>query len=87
MIWKTLFSLSHSIRDTRFIEDQFFAKENQYYLYVNFPIGFLSETEQENYISRILEYGEETSETIHLLVEYGTSIFEQNALKQLRETF
>ncbi|MBU6081497.1 MULTISPECIES: adaptor protein MecA [Allobacillus] len=80
-------SLSHSIRDTRFIEDQFFAKENQYYLYVNFPIGFLSETEQENYISRILEYGEETSETIHLLVEYGTSIFEQNALKQLRETF
>lgn len=85
--FEDVISLSHSVRDTRFMEDQLFAKENKYYLYVNFPEGFLSESEQENYISRILEYGEETSETIHVLVEYGKNIFKDDALKQLRETF
>ncbi|TFB22015.1 adaptor protein MecA [Filobacillus milosensis] len=80
-------SLSHSLSDSRFIDDRLYAYEDQYYLYVAFPEGYLSEKEQENYISRILEYSEESSMSIYYLMEYGNKVFEQDALKQLKKKF
>ncbi|GEL77152.1 adaptor protein MecA [Tenuibacillus multivorans] len=80
-------SLSHSMTDSRFIDDALYAFENRYYLYVLFPEGFLSEDEQEDCISHLLEYGEESSMSIHYLMEYGNQVFEKNALRQLKKTF
>ncbi|WP_175615727.1 adaptor protein MecA [Piscibacillus halophilus] len=80
-------SLSHSLRDARFIEDRLYAFENQYYLYIEFPEGYLSEEEQENYISHILEYSEESNMSVHYLMEYGHEVFGNNALKQLKSKF
>ncbi len=68
-------SLSHSLTDSRFIDDRLYAYENRYYLYVAFPEGYLSEDEQENYISRILEFGEESNMSVHFLIEYGARGF------------
>ncbi|RPF52109.1 adaptor protein MecA [Aquisalibacillus elongatus] len=80
-------SLSHSLTDSRFIDDRLYAFNNHYYLYVAFPEGYLSEDEQENYISRILEFSEESPMSIHYLMEYGQFVFKQNALKQLKNKF
>lgn len=79
--------LSHSLKDTRFINDRFYYHNNKYYLFVTFPDGYLSEDEQEDYISRILEFGEECLVTIHYLDEYGKLIIENDALKQIRQSF
>ncbi|WP_027962923.1 adaptor protein MecA [Halalkalibacillus halophilus] len=80
-------SLSHSFQDSRFLEDQLYAYDNQYFLHIGFPNGFLSEDEQENQVSQLLEYGEESSFTVHYLHEYGKQVFDEQALKQLREHF
>ncbi|MGP4073904.1 adaptor protein MecA [Piscibacillus sp. B03] len=80
-------SLSHSLTDSRFIDDRLYAFENQYYLFVAFPEGYLSEDEQENYISHILEFGEETNVSVHYLMEYGHEVFGDQALKQLKSKF
>ncbi|WP_188208327.1 adaptor protein MecA [Alkalibacillus aidingensis] len=80
-------SLSHAMKDSRFIDDRLYAYNGLYYLHIGFPNGFLSEDEQENYISHLLEYGEESSLTVHYLAEYGNEIFAKNSLKQLRKHF
>ncbi|GAA0455076.1 adaptor protein MecA [Alkalibacillus silvisoli] len=80
-------SLSQSMNDTRFVDDRLFAYENQYYLHIAFPNGFLSEDEQEDYISQLLEFGDETGQTIYYLAEYGVEVFAENALKQLKKHF
>ncbi|GEN45639.1 adaptor protein MecA [Alkalibacillus haloalkaliphilus] len=80
-------SLSQSMKDTRFVDDRLYAYDNNYYLHIGFPNGFLSEDEQEDYISQLLEYGEESDKTVHYLAEYGTEVMAENALKQLRKHF
>ncbi|NIK13211.1 adaptor protein MecA [Alkalibacillus almallahensis] len=80
-------SLSQSVQDTRFVTDRLFAFDDQYFIHVGFPNGFLSEDEQEDYISRLLEFGEESAMTKHYLTEYGVEIFEDDAMKQLRTHF
>ncbi|MGM8214656.1 adaptor protein MecA [Bacillaceae bacterium W0354] len=82
-----LIQLSHAVKDTRFIEDRMYSFNNTYYLYVTFPNDYLSEDEQEDYISRILEFGEESNMTVHYLDEYGKVILQNHALKQLRKSF
>ncbi|MET3683372.1 adapter protein MecA 1/2 [Alkalibacillus flavidus] len=80
-------SLSQSVIDTRFITDRMYAFDGQYFIHIGFPNGFLSEDEQEDYISRLLEFGEESAMTKHYLTEYGIEVFEEDAMKQLRTHF
>ncbi|PKR78348.1 adaptor protein MecA [Halalkalibacillus sediminis] len=80
-------SLSHTVKDSRFMVDRLYAHDDIYYLYASFPEGYLSEDEQEDYISQLLEFGEESSFTVHYLMEYGNSIFTDEALKEVRSKF
>jgi len=82
-----IIQLSHTLKDTRFVHDHLYSLNDTYYLYVTFPEGFMNEDEQEDYISRILEYGEESNITVHYLDEYGKLIIKNNALKQLKKSF
>ncbi|WP_408010722.1 adaptor protein MecA [Pseudalkalibacillus sp. A8] len=78
-------SLSHNINSESF-EDTLHHYENKYYLYVTFYDTF-SESEQDDVLSRLLEYGDETDLTVHRIEEYGKVILSENALEQLNEYF
>ncbi|MCF6409191.1 adaptor protein MecA [Pseudalkalibacillus salsuginis] len=78
-------SLSHNI-DSESFEDTLHHYENKYYLYVTFYDTF-SESEQDDVLSRLLEYGDETDLTVHRIEEYGKVILSENALEQLNEYF
>ncbi len=78
-------SLSHNINSESF-EDTLHHYENKYYLYVTFYDTF-SESEQDDVLSRLLEYGDETDLTVHRIEEYGKVILSENALEQVNEYF
>ncbi|WP_221563853.1 adaptor protein MecA [Alkalihalobacillus sp. TS-13] len=80
-----LISLSHDINCESF-EDILYHYENKYYLYVTFYDSF-SESEQDDVLSRLLEFGDETDLTVHRIEEYGKVILAENALEQLNEYF
>lgn len=61
--------------------------ENRYYLYVVFPEDQYTEEEIDNYLSILLEYGNETQVTIHRVEEYGKEIFSENVFEQVRKYF
>lgn len=63
-----------------------YAYKNRYYLDVTFNED-MSEHEQENALSRILEYGDETGLTVHVVEEYGNTIIQSDALKEIRKHF
>ncbi|WP_257349141.1 adaptor protein MecA [Pseudalkalibacillus decolorationis] len=80
-----LIALSHYVQTESF-EDTLYHYDNKYYLYVTFYDAY-SETEQDNVLSQILEFGDEADVTIHRLEEYGKIIIKENAIEQLNEKF
>ncbi|WP_444684385.1 adaptor protein MecA [Alkalicoccus luteus] len=60
--------------------------ENTYFIYVSIDESY-SDDEQDNMLSRILEYGYESDTTIHRIHEYGNRIADQNALSVIRGQF
>lgn len=80
-----LIRLSHHIKTESF-EDSLFHHDSKYYLYVTFYDAY-SESEQDDVLSQMLEYGDEADMTIHRLEEYGKVIIQDNALEQLNEKF
>ncbi|MED1202522.1 adaptor protein MecA [Heyndrickxia acidicola] len=70
------------------LETKLFSYNNTYYLYVEFPDDIFEEEEDiDNALSILLEYGEESSYTVHRLQEYGKLIIDQNVFSKLREFF
>lgn len=78
-------ALSHTIESDSFT-DCLYHYENKYYLYVTFYETF-SESEQDDVLSQMLEYGDETELTVYRIEEYGKVILAENALEQLNGYF
>ncbi|SDN20028.1 adaptor protein MecA [Alkalicoccus daliensis] len=68
------------------IHTSFHHFEDTYFLYVMIDETH-SDEEQDNMLSRMLEYGYESDITIHRIQEYGKTILEENALGTIKEQF
>lgn len=64
-----------------------FFFEGRYFLYVEFPEEIIDEEEIDDLLSILLEYGNETSLTIHRIEEYGKEIISQDVFHELRKHF
>ncbi len=81
-----LIALSHAITDTRGMDTVLYMYDNKYYIDIVFD-DELTEHEQDDRLSWILEYGNETERTIHFVQEYGTEVMASHALEQLKTHF
>ena len=68
-------------------EETLYHYNNKYYLYLEFSQDSLDDHEQENIISQVLEFADDTDVTIHFLEEYGKKIFEMDTFEQVRSHF
>lgn len=82
--FEDLISLSHSFQEE--INNSLHHFEDNYYIFVTLDESFTDE-QQDNLLSRMLEFGYESDITIHRMLEYGKTIIEDGALKVLREQF
>ncbi|QDP39794.1 adaptor protein MecA [Radiobacillus deserti] len=69
------------------VVNKLFHYDKKYMLFLQFDDEKLSEEEQEDIISQLLEFGDETNATVHLLEEYGKIIFEEQALANIQSIF
>ncbi|ENH96180.1 adaptor protein [Gracilibacillus halophilus YIM-C55.5] len=79
--------LSHVFEPVEGMHDELYYYDGQYMLVTSYNEDELTDDEQEDLISQILEYGNESSVTMFIVQEYGKTIFEQDALEQTREYF
>ncbi|MDX8045793.1 adaptor protein MecA [Gracilibacillus sp. S3-1-1] len=82
-----IIQLSHVFEPVIGMKDELYSYNGQYMLVTRFDEDYLSDDEQEDLISQILEYGQESSVTVFLVEEYGNVIFEEDALEQISEHF
>lgn len=68
------------------VDTAIYLYDDHYYLYALFDEN-ATEYEWENDLSKMLEFGEETGITIHVLQEYGKAIIEHDALNVIRRHF
>lgn len=68
-------------------ETTLFSFSDQYYLYINFSDENFNEDQIENALSILLEYGEESSYTVHYLVEYGKTVIDHDVFTTLNHYF
>ncbi|SDQ88796.1 adapter protein MecA 1/2 [Virgibacillus subterraneus] len=90
--FEDVIQLSHYFQDnkdkTDKIEDTLFHYDNKYYLYIEFPQDEeIKDEHQEDLISQIFEFANDTEVTIHFLEEYGKQIFADNTFEQVRSHF
>ncbi|WP_062352032.1 adaptor protein MecA [Bacillus kwashiorkori] len=69
------------------METKLFSYDNKYYLYVEFSYDFFTETEIDNNISLILEYGIESERTIEFLQEYGKEVISTDVFTTINHYF
>ncbi|MDX8362556.1 MULTISPECIES: adaptor protein MecA [Bacillaceae] len=81
-----IISLSHRIDGSPF-KNRLFSFEGQYYLYVEFNEENMIGDELDAIISLLLEYGQETTVTIHRLEEYGNEIIKEDAMTVIANHF
>jgi adapter protein MecA 1/2 len=60
--------------------------ENTYFVYVTIDDSYTDE-EQDNMLSRMLEFGYESDVTVHRIREYGNTIIDENALQTISDQF
>lgn len=78
---------SHNFRDVREnMKQELYAYQDNYFIYLEFPEE-ADETRQEDLISRVLEFSEDTDMSYHVLSEYGNKIMEGNVCEQVRTYF
>lgn len=68
------------------IHTSLYHYENTYFVYVMIDETHTDE-EQDNMLSRMLEFGYESDITIHRIQEYGKTILEENALETINKQF
>lgn len=70
------------------VKTSLYSYDDKYYLYVEFPEqDFEDEEEIDNILSVLLEYGQESTVTIHRLDEYGNKIIEDDVFSVIRKHF
>ncbi|UOQ86511.1 adaptor protein MecA [Gracilibacillus salinarum] len=82
-----IIQLSHVFDTTIGMRDELYYYDKQYMLVARFDEDYLTDDEQEDLISQILEYGQESTVTVFIVEEYGKAIFDENALYQVKEHF
>ncbi|MFD2629691.1 adaptor protein MecA [Oceanobacillus kapialis] len=86
--FEDVIQLSHYFEDFEgSAEETLYHFDNAYYLYLEFSQDSLDENAQEDIISQVFEFGKDSELTIHLLEEYGKTIFAENTFAQVREYF
>ncbi|MFB4165712.1 adaptor protein MecA [Alteribacillus sp. JSM 102045] len=68
------------------VQNEVYHFEGNYYLYLMFDNHY-TEDEQDDMVSHVLEYGEESDVSIFRIREYGKSVVSSNGLQTLRENF
>ncbi|ESU32652.1 hypothetical protein G3A_10230 [Bacillus sp. 17376] len=70
------------------VKTSLYSYDDKYYLYIEFPEqDFEDEEEIDNILSVLLEYGQESTVTIHRLDEYGNKIIEDDVFSVIRKHF
>ncbi|MBS4172050.1 adaptor protein MecA [Bacillus sp. FJAT-49736] len=69
------------------LKTKLFSYNNKYYLYVEFTDELFEEEDIDNILSILLEYGEESTYTVHRLEEYGNTVMERNVFATINEYF
>ncbi|MCQ6274306.1 adaptor protein MecA [Bacillus sp. V3B] len=69
------------------LKTKLFFFEGNYYLYTEFDEDEYEDNHIDNVLSILLEYGIETSMTIHRLEEYGKRIIDSNVFSEIRTYF
>lgn len=82
--FEDIISLSHAFCEE--VETDLYIFEDVYYIYVTLDETY-SEDEQDNMLSRMLEFGYESDVSIHRIIEYGKKIIGKNALENIRKSF
>ncbi|WP_082234642.1 adaptor protein MecA [Halobacillus massiliensis] len=86
--FEDIIQLSHYMDGkTEDVENTLFHFEDAYYLYIQFNDENMSDDDQENILSQLMEFGHESSITIYRLQEYGKLIFDKQALAQVKGHF
>ncbi|WP_059103998.1 adaptor protein MecA [Shouchella shacheensis] len=78
--------LSHTVSAEE-VKNTLYHFQGRYYLYVYFDNETHSEDEQDNILSRMLEFGYESELSVHRLQEYGKTVMADHALSELKDTF
>ncbi|PFA24645.1 MULTISPECIES: adaptor protein MecA [Bacillus cereus group] len=84
--FEDVISLSHRLIFED-IKDELYSFEDRYYVYVEFDEVLHDEEEIDRILSIILEYGEESTLTVHRVNEYGKQVVKENALETIRSHF
>ncbi|MBC1521285.1 adaptor protein MecA [Listeria aquatica] len=69
------------------VNTKLYAYQDRYFLYVEFPETQYNESNIDNTVSILLEYGTESNLTGYMLDEYGKLIFDNPALEQVKQYF
>ncbi|WP_047985904.1 adaptor protein MecA [Ornithinibacillus californiensis] len=86
--FEDVIQLSHHFQnDTGSEEETLYFYNGKYYLYMEFSQDVLDENTQEDIISRVFEYGDDSNITIHMLDEYGKKIIDTNTFTDIRTHF
>lgn len=86
--FENVIQLSHYLQETQDdIDEKLYYYKDKYHLYVEFPEDGFDEAEQENFISKVLEFANDSKTTIHLLEAYGKAVFENDTFAQVRSYF
>ncbi|SFA82561.1 adapter protein MecA 1/2 [Lentibacillus halodurans] len=84
--FEDLIQLSHYFQgNDEELENTLYHYKDHYYLYIVFPQE--DDDRQEDLLSQIFEFANDTDVTIHFLEEYGNQIFETNTFGQIRSHF
>lgn len=86
--FEDIIQLSHYFQDAiKHAEETLYHYNGRYYLYMEFSQDTLDDNLQENIISQVLEFANDSDISIHMLEEYGKKIFEMNTFEQVRSYF
>lgn len=85
--FEDVIQLSHYFSSVDGVSDELYHFENKYMLLLKFDDEQLTDEEQDDILSQMLEFGQESTMTIYRLQEYGKPIFESDALAQISSLF
>lgn len=69
------------------LTSKLYVFEGRYYMFFDFTAELFEESDVDNIMSVILEYGHESSVSIHRIAEYGKLIMDSPAIPQIRKYF
>ncbi|WP_217585924.1 adaptor protein MecA [Lentibacillus saliphilus] len=86
--FEDVIQLSHYMSgELEHVENKLYHYNDQYYLYVAFDEELMDDDAQEDVMSVLFEFAEDTDITVHVLEEYGKTIFTDDTFAQIRTHF